>query len=84
MAMDADCGIDQRVVLPRLTEPMKSEPGPPLTIGNAAKALRLRTEAAGHVEPDLTELVEQHGPCAGPLDWRSCSRLLRYRPLASL
>jgi hypothetical protein len=37
MAMGADCGIDQRVVLPRLTEPMKSEPGPPLTIGNAGE-----------------------------------------------
>jgi hypothetical protein len=58
-----------------------------MTLGNAAKAeLRLivRCGAAGHVEPDLTARVERDGPYAGLLDWRSYSRLLRYRPLALL
>jgi hypothetical protein len=53
---------------------MKSEPGPPMTLGNAAKAeLRLIVwcRGCGHqVEPVPAQLAEQYGPNTLVLDWR--------------
>jgi len=53
---------------------MKSEPGPPMTLGNAARAeLRLivRYRSCGHqIEPDPPQLAERHGADTPVLDWR--------------
>jgi hypothetical protein len=60
---------------------MKSEPGPPMTLGNAAKAeLRLIVwcrSCKHQVEPDLAELAKRHGPDTPVLEWRErlvCSK----------
>jgi hypothetical protein len=51
---------------------IKSEPGPPMTLGNAAKAgARLIVWCLGaEVEPNPIELVERHGVRILVLDWR--------------
>jgi hypothetical protein len=60
---------------------MKSEPGPPMTLGNAAAAqVRLivwcRT-CQRQVEPDPAEMAQRYGADTSVLDWREmlvCSR----------
>jgi hypothetical protein len=53
---------------------MKSPPGPPMTLGNAAKAkvrLIVRCKACGHrVESDPAEMARQYGAGTSVLDWR--------------
>jgi hypothetical protein len=60
---------------------MKSAPGPPMTLGNAAAAhvrLIVWCKACGHqVEPDAAEMAERYGAETAVLDWRDrlvCSR----------
>ena len=60
---------------------MKSPPGPPMTLGNAANAkvrLIVWCKACGHqVEPDPTEMVARYGADTPVLDWHDrlvCSR----------
>jgi hypothetical protein len=60
---------------------VKSEPGPPMTLGSAAEAgLRLIVwcRGCGHqVEPDPTQLAERFGAERRVLDWRErlvCSK----------
>jgi hypothetical protein len=60
---------------------MKSEPGPPMTLGNAAKAelqLIVWCRGCGHqVEPNPAELVQRYGADTPVLDWRErlvCSK----------
>jgi hypothetical protein len=53
---------------------MKSQSGPPMTLGNAAAA-RLRLivwcKACGHqIEPDATEMAERYGAEMPVLEWR--------------
>jgi hypothetical protein len=54
---------------------MKSEPGPPMTLGNAAKArvrLIVWCQACGRqLEPDPVELVKRYGTDTLVLDWRA-------------
>ena len=60
---------------------MKSEPGPPMTLGNAAAA-RVRLivwckDCRHQVEPDAAEMVARYGVETPVLDWRErlvCSR----------
>jgi hypothetical protein len=60
---------------------MKSEPGPPMTLGNAATA-RVRLivwckECRHQVEPDPAEMAARYGAETPVLDWRErlvCSR----------
>jgi hypothetical protein len=53
---------------------MKSPPGPPMTLGNAANAkVRLIVwckTCAHQVEPDLVEMVARYGADVPVLDWR--------------
>jgi hypothetical protein len=53
---------------------MKSEPGPPLTLGNAAAArVRLIVWCKGcqrQVEPDPAEMAAQYGAQTPMFDWR--------------
>ena len=54
-------------------------PGPPMTLGNAAKAgVRLivwcRERAAGRLEPDPAEMAERCGADTAVPDW--CDRLV--------
>ena len=63
--------VDLRYQSARL---MKSPPGPPMTLGNAA-AVRVRLivwcKACGHqVEPDPAEMARQYGATTSVLDWR--------------
>jgi hypothetical protein len=60
---------------------MKSEPGPPMTLGSAAAAgVRLIVwcrECHHQIEPDPDELVRRYGGQITVLDWRErllCSR----------
>jgi hypothetical protein len=60
---------------------VKSQPGPPMAFGNAAKAewrLIVWCRASGHqVEPDAAQLADRHDPDTPVLDWRErldCSR----------
>ena len=60
---------------------VKSEPGPPMTLGNAANAkvrLIVWCKTCGHqVEPDPAEMAARYGADASVLDWRDrlvCSR----------
>jgi hypothetical protein len=60
---------------------VKSEPGPPMTLGNAAAAhVRLIVwcrECRYQVEPDTGEMAERYGPETTVPDWRNrlvCSR----------
>jgi hypothetical protein len=60
---------------------MKSAPGPPMTLGNAAAArvrLIVWCKACGHrVEPEAAEMVERYGADTAVPDWRErlvCSR----------
>ena len=60
---------------------MKSEPGPPMTLGGAAAAgvrIIVWCKAGQHqVEPDPAELAERYGAGVSVLDWRDrliCSR----------
>jgi hypothetical protein len=60
---------------------MKSEPGPPMTLGGAAGAqvrLIVRCKACQHqVEPDPAEMAARYGADTSVLDWRErlvCSR----------
>jgi hypothetical protein len=60
---------------------MKSDPGLPMTVGNAAKAELppiICCRSCGHqVEPDPVETARQHGAETAVLDWRerlACSR----------
>ena len=73
-------GLDQRA-RPFVAAAMKSEPGPPMTLGNAAAArgrLIVWCKACGHqVEPDPAEMARQYGAGTSVLDWRDrlvCSR----------
>ena len=53
---------------------MKTPPGPPMTLGNAAAArvrLIVWCKACGHqVEPDPAEMARQYGAATSVLDWR--------------
>jgi hypothetical protein len=53
---------------------MKSPPGPPMTLGNAAAArvpLIVWCKASGHqVEPDPAEMAARYGADTPVLDWR--------------
>jgi hypothetical protein len=52
---------------------MKCEPGPPMTLGNAAARVRLivRCKACQHqVEPDLAEMAARYGAETPVPDWR--------------
>ena len=53
---------------------MKSPPGPPMTLGNAAAArvrLIVWCKACGHqVEPDPAHMARRYGAGTGVLDWR--------------
>jgi hypothetical protein len=53
---------------------MKSPPGPPMTLGNAANAkvrLIVWCKTCGHqVEPDAAEMVARYGADTPVLDWR--------------
>ena len=53
---------------------MKSPPGPPMTLGNAADAkvrLIVWCKTCGHqVEPDPAEMAASHGANTSVLDWR--------------
>jgi len=53
---------------------MKSPPGPPMTLHNAANAkvrLIVWCKACGHeVEPDPAEMARQYGAATSVLDWR--------------
>jgi hypothetical protein len=53
---------------------MKSAPGPPMTLGNAAAAcvrLIVWCKACGHqVEPDPAEMARKYGAETSVLDWR--------------
>jgi Zn finger protein HypA/HybF involved in hydrogenase expression len=60
---------------------MKSKPGPPMTLGNAAAArvrLIVWCKACGHrVEPDAAELARRHGTDTTVPEWRErlvCSK----------
>jgi hypothetical protein len=60
---------------------MESEPGPPVTLGNAAAArIRLivwRKECRYQVEPDPAEMVERYGAEMPVPEWRErlvCSK----------
>jgi hypothetical protein len=60
---------------------MKSEPGPPMTLGNAAAAsVRLIVwcwDCRHQVEPDPAEMAARYGADTPVLDWRErlvCSR----------
>ena len=60
---------------------MKSEPGPPMTLGGAAAAgvrIIVWCKACQHqIEPDPAELAERYGVGVLVLDWRDrlgCSR----------
>ena len=60
---------------------MKSEPGPPMTLGGAAAAgvrIIVWCKACQHqIEPDPAELAERYGVGVAVLDWRDrlvCSR----------
>jgi hypothetical protein len=60
---------------------MKSQPGPPMTLGGAAKAqvrLIVWCKSCQHqVEPDPAEMALRHGADTSVLDWRErlvCSR----------
>jgi hypothetical protein len=54
--------------------PMKSKPGPPMTLGNAAAAcvgLIVWCKACGHqVEPDAAEMADRYGAETTVPDWR--------------
>jgi hypothetical protein len=54
---------------------MKSEPGPPMTLGSAAAAsvrLIVWCKACGHqVEPDPAEHAIRYGPQTTVLDWKA-------------
>jgi Zn finger protein HypA/HybF involved in hydrogenase expression len=60
---------------------MKSEHGPPMTLGNAAAA-RVRLivwckDCRHQVEPDPTEMAQRYGAATTVLDWSArlvCSR----------
>ena len=60
---------------------VKSEPGPPMTLGNAAAA-RVRLivwckECSHQVEPDPAEMAQRYGAETPVLDWRErlvCSK----------
>jgi hypothetical protein len=65
----------------KATARVKSEPGPPMTLGNAAAArvrLIVWCKACQHqVEPDPAEMAAQYGAATSVLDWRErlvCSR----------
>jgi hypothetical protein len=53
---------------------MESEPGPPMTLGNAAKSQaavdRLSPEVRHQVVPDPFQLAQRRGPDTLVLDWR--------------
>jgi DNA-directed RNA polymerase subunit RPC12/RpoP len=60
---------------------LKSRPGPPMTLGNAAAArvrLIVWCKACGHrVEPSASEMAERYGAETTVPDWRErlvCSR----------
>ena len=60
---------------------MKSVPGPPMTLGNAAAArvrLIVWCKGCGHqVEPDAAEMAERYGAELAVPDWRErlvCSK----------
>jgi hypothetical protein len=60
---------------------MKSSPGPPMSLGNAAAArvrLIVWCKACGHqVEPDAGEMAERYGADTAVPDWRErlvCSK----------
>ena len=60
---------------------MKSQPGPPMTLGNVAAA-RVRLivwcgEGGHQIEPDPAEMAARYGADTSVLDWRErlvCSR----------
>jgi Zn finger protein HypA/HybF involved in hydrogenase expression len=60
---------------------MKSKPGPPMTLGNAAAArvrLIVWCKACGHrVEPDAAELARRHGTETTVPEWHE--RLVCYQ-----
>jgi hypothetical protein len=51
---------------------MKSEPGPPMTLGNAAAArVRLIARNCRHqIEPDPGDMAQRYGAATSVLDWR--------------
>jgi hypothetical protein len=60
---------------------MKSEPGPPMTLGNAAAArvrLIVSCKSCQHqIEPDPAEMAQRYGADTSVLDWRErlvCSK----------
>ena len=60
---------------------MKSAPGPPMTLGNAATArvrLIVWCKVCGHrVEPDAADMAERYGADTAVPDWRErlvCSK----------
>jgi Zn finger protein HypA/HybF involved in hydrogenase expression len=59
---------------------VKSEPGPPMTLGNAAAHVRLIVwcrDCYHQVEPDPAEMARRYGPETTIPDWRKrlvCSR----------
>ena len=65
----------------RLDLKVKSEPGPPMTLGNAAAA-RVRfivwcKDCQHQVEPDPAEMAQRYGAATTVLDWSErlvCSR----------
>jgi hypothetical protein len=65
----------------RLDLKVKSEPGPPMTLGNAAAA-RVRfivwcKDCQHQVEPDPAEMAQRYGAATTVLDWSArlvCSR----------
>jgi hypothetical protein len=62
---------------------MKSEPGPPMTLGNAAAA-RVRLivwfkECQHQVVPDPGEMAQRYGAATTVLDWSAPARLLPLR-----
>jgi hypothetical protein len=65
----------------RLDLKVKSEPGPPMTLGNAAAA-RVRfivwcKDCQHQVEPDPGEMAQRYGAATTVLDWSArlvCSR----------
>jgi hypothetical protein len=66
---------------PATSARVKSEPGPPMTLGGAAAAgvrIIVWCKACQHqIEPDPAELAERYGVGVAVLDWRDplvCSR----------
>jgi hypothetical protein len=77
--LSADVGVEDRrfpgFQALAISHVMKSTPGPPMTIGNAAAA-RVRLiawckECRYQVEPDLAEQAQRYGAEMPVLEWRT-------------